>query len=82
MQNTCVPNHKAYNILNNIVPAIFKYFVILELAIQFSNSTFSGLESSGIISVTLILEGGTSASVITLTVQPFDQSPVSAQGKI
>ena len=59
---------------------LFSVFAVL--TIQFSNSTFSGLESSGNISVTLILKGGTSDSIISVIVQPFDQSLVSAQGKI
>ena len=52
------------------------------LTVQFSKSTFSGMETSGIVPVTLLLGGGTSASNITVTVIPLDQSPVSAQGKI
>ena len=51
--------------------------------VRFSKSTpYTGMETSGMIPVTLLLEGGTSASVITVTVTPFDQSPVSAQGKM
>ena len=67
---------------SHIVTKLLLFSAFAVLTIQFSNLTFSGLESTGIISVTLILEGGTSASVITVIVQPFDQSPVSAQGKI
>ena len=51
------------------------------LIVQFSKYTFSGSEASGTVAVTLVLEGGTSASPIIITVAPFDQSPVSAQGK-
>ena len=52
------------------------------LTVQFSKSTFSGSETAGAITVTLLLGGGTSASVIIVTVIPSDQSPVSAHGKI
>ena len=49
--------------------------------VQFSNATYSGSEESGAVPVTLLLEGGTSPFVITVTVIPSDQSPVSAEGK-
>lgn len=48
--------------------------------VQFSESTFSGLESSGSVSVTLLLGRGISASIISVNVTAFDQTPVSAQG--
>lgn len=51
-----------------------------ELMVQFSESTFSGLESSGSVSVTLLLGRGISASIISVNVTAFDQTPVSAQG--
>ncbi|XP_065905004.1 uncharacterized protein [Dysidea avara] len=50
------------------------------LVMQFSQSTFSASESIGKISVTLLLEGGTSDSNISVTVIPSDQSPISAEG--
>ena len=49
--------------------------------VHFSNATFSGTEESGVVSVTLSLEGGSSPFVITVNVIPSDQSPVSAEGK-
>ena len=52
------------------------------LTVQFSKSTFSGSETAGAITVTLLLGGGTSASEINVIVTPSDQSPVSARGKI
>ena len=55
------------------------YFAVLVM--QFSQSTFSASESIGKISVTLLLEGGTSDSNISVTVIPSDQSPISAEGK-
>ena len=51
------------------------------LMVGFSQSTFTGLETSGSILVTLSLGGGTSATPISVIVTPSDQSPVSAQGK-
>ena len=52
------------------------------LTVQFSKASFSGVETTGVVSVTLLLERGTSASIINVTIIPFDQSPVSAKGKI
>ena len=52
-----------------------------ELTVQFSKPTFSGTEPTGVVTVTLLLGGGTSASDISVTVTPSDQSPVSARGK-
>ena len=49
--------------------------------VQFSETTYSGSEESGVVPVTLLLEGGTSPFAITVTVTPSDQSPVSAEGK-
>ena len=49
--------------------------------VQFSQSTFRGSESLGRVPVTLLLEGGTSDSDISVTVIPSDQSPLSAEGK-
>ena len=43
--------------------------------------SYTGSESSGLVSVTLSLRGGTSSEDITVTVTPSDQSPVSAEGK-
>ena len=55
---------------------------IAVLMVEFSKPTFSGSEITGAVPVTLMLRGGTSASAISVTVTPFDQSPVSAEGKI
>ena len=51
------------------------------LTVRFSSSNFTASESSGSIPVTLLLEGGTSSSDISVTMVPSDQSPVSAQGE-
>ena len=51
------------------------------LMVQFSQLTFSGSESLGRVPVTLLLEGGTSDSDISVTVTPSDLSPLSAEGK-
>ena len=59
----------------------FTLFIAV-LMVEFSKPTFSGSETTGAVPVTLMLGGGTSASVISVTVTPFDQSPVSAEGKI
>ena len=67
--------HSAVQLINFI-------FYATELTVQFSKATFSGVETTGVVTVTLLLGGGTSASVISVIVTPSDQSPVSAHGKI
>ena len=56
------------------------YFISFTVVIrvEFSNATFSGSESSGVIYVTLSLEGGTLPFAITVTVVTSEQS---AEGK-
>ena len=49
--------------------------------VQFSQPNYTGTEASGVVHVTLLLEGGTSSRDIAVTVTPSDQSPVSAEGK-
>lgn len=56
-------------------------FYFAALTVQFSSPDYTNSELSGNILVTLLLEGGTSSSNITVTVVPSDQSPVSAEGK-
>ena len=51
------------------------------LSVEFNQLTYADSESSGVISVTLLLRGGTSTNDITVTVIPSDKSPVSAEGK-
>ena len=51
------------------------------LRVNFNQSVYAGLESSGVISVTLSLRGGTSTNDIIVTVIPSDQLSVSAEGK-
>ena len=65
-----------FNLNNNCV-----YLLIGPLAIEFSQSTFVSSESSTNITVTLVLDGGTSSSDITITVILSEQSPLSAEGK-
>ena len=57
------------------------FLTYAELTVQFSQNVFTGSEVSGIVPVSLLLGGGTSARRITVFVTPSDQSPVSAQGK-
>ena len=56
------------------------YFISLTVVIrvEFSNATFSGSESSGVVYVTLSLEGGTLPFAITVIVVTSEQS---AEGK-
>ena len=51
------------------------------LSVQFNQLSYAGSESSGVISVTLLLSGGTSTNDIIVTVIPSDQLSVSAEGK-
>ena len=51
------------------------------LTVEFHSDRFEYVESSMQFSITLSLGRGTSAFDITVTVFPFDQSPVSAEGK-
>ena len=60
---------------------IYHFSLYTALTVQFSQSTYTSSESSGIVPVTLLLSGGVSASNIIVTVIPSDQSPVSAEGK-
>ena len=58
------------------------YFYFVALTIQFSSRSFTDSESSGNISVTLLLEGGTSSSDIAVIVVPSNRSALStAEGK-
>ena len=54
---------------------------IAVLMVKFSQHVYPGTESLGKVPVTLLLEGGTSDSNISVTVTPSDQSPLSAEGK-
>ena len=60
----------------------FQYIYIAVLMVTFSQPLYVGTESLGRVPVTLLLEGGTSDSDISVTVTPSDQSPLSAKGKI
>ena len=51
------------------------------LRIEFSQMNYTGSEGSRLLSVMLLLTGGSSADDITVTVTPSDQSPVSAKGE-
>ena len=46
--------------------------------VKFSQTIYFGTEASGVVPVTLLLEGGSSPFVISVTVIPSDQS---AEGK-
>ena len=68
-------------LLFNLYILHYFYFNTIDLTVTFSQTIYTDSEQSGAISVTLLLEGGTSSSDISVTVVPSDQSPVSAQGK-
>ena len=60
---------------------IYNVLFLIVIMVQFSHSTFTADEASGVLPVTLSLVGGTSAINFTVTVTPSDQSPLSAEGK-
>ena len=47
---------------------------------EFTQSSYDGMEETGFVGVELRLVGGTSASSFSVTVTPSEQSPVSAEG--
>jgi len=49
--------------------------------VKFSQPVYRGSELLGRVPVSLLLEGGTSVSDISVIVTPSDQSPLSAEGK-
>ena len=70
-----------HNLDTPLVLYTLNVFYTLVLSVEFDQMVYSGSEESGIISVTLLLKGGTSSYDISVTVMPSDQSPVSAEGK-
>ena len=63
-------------VLNNVW-----HIWLLVLSVGFARGQFTGSESSEFIEVVVrIITGGTSTTPITVTVTPFEQSPVSAMG--
>ena len=50
--------------------------------VEFTQSSFSGVENTGFLDVALQLTGGTSSTPFSVTVTPSEQSPVSAEGNI
>ena len=55
-------------------------FICVVLVVEFSSGQFTGSESSGFIEVIVRVTGGISSTLITVTVTPSEQSPVSAMG--
>ena len=49
---------------------------------EFAQSSYTGGEKSGVITVMLVLKGGSSDDNISVTVTPSNQSPVSAEGML
>ena len=56
-------------------------FFIGKITVEFSQPNYNVTESSGDLTVTLLLTKGVSDNDTTVTVTPSDQSPVSAEGK-
>ena len=72
---TMVINFSLLHALNYIC------LITIVLSVEFDQMSYAGSESSGVITVTLSLSGGTSTNDITVTVISSGQSPVSAEGK-
>ena len=73
----CVILYLMSRIVSSLI-LVSSVFYTAVLTVRFSETTYSGTESSGVVPVTLMLEGGISPFVITVTVIPSDQS---AEGK-
>ena len=54
---------------------------LIVLVISLTSEQFTGIESSGLVEVMVMMERGTSTSPISVIVTPSEQSPVSATGK-
>jgi len=52
----------------------------LVLTVQFSSAVFNGSESSGVVTVTLVLIGGTASEDIYVTVTPVSASATGKSG--
>ena len=76
---SCPPSPTILHIKLQVINCI--YLITIVLSVEFDQLTYAGLESSGVITVTLSLSGGTSTNGIIVTVIPSDQSSVSAEGK-
>ena len=50
------------------------------IRVKYTQTQYSGLETTGIVMVIIELVGGTSANPFSVTVTPSEQSPVSAEG--
>ena len=66
---------------------IYVYFMYTEcchfftvVRVQFSQISFTGTEASGFVLVSIVLDGGSSANLFSVTITPSEQSPVSAAG--
>ena len=60
---------------------IANFHCCVVLVINFTSEQFTVTESSGLVEVMVMMEGGTSTSPISVIVTPSEQSPVSATGK-
>ena len=67
----------------SMIQDILLIFLLDPLLVNFSAATFSGSESSGNVSVDLVLKGDWFIidGNISVIVMPSDQSPLSAEGK-
>ena len=54
--------------------------VFTVVRVQFSQNSFTGMEASGFVLVSIVLDGGSSANPFSVTITPSEQSPVSAAG--
>ena len=61
---------------------IYWLIICVEINVTFTQSQFIGSESSGIMVVSLGLDGGRSASPFYATITPSEQSPISAESNM
>ena len=57
------------------------FLLCIVLVISLTSEQFTGTESSGLVEVMAMMEGGTSTSPISVIVTPSERSPISATGK-
>ena len=61
---------------------IYWLIICVEIIVSFTQSQFIGSESSGIMMVSLGMDGGRSANPFNAIITPSEQSPVSAEGNM
>ena len=72
-------SHTYLSLINKLIIKLVS--VTTGLTVGFTQLNYTGLESTGSITVTLLLKGGISTEDIKVTIIPYNSSPLSAGGK-